>query len=157
MQTHFVLKCPRCGSPAADCVAICPYCGQHTGFAALGLSKGVSKTAGGGYEIRDGAHVQLGGGERECPFCGSDCRAEDVYCKYCNAKVVIQRMRIATLVLDGGSLTIGHGGQLEIVGRSHRAIHKAARSGDIEALQHEVWDGDDARSSTPGTTGMRRS
>ena len=143
MQTHLVLKCPGCGSPAADCVPICPFCGRHTGFAALGLSRGISRTKDGGFSITDGAHVEIGASERECPFCGAACKAGDVHCPYCKAKIMVQRMRIATLTISGGSMTIGGGGSLEIVGRRQRAIHKGAKSGDLERVKREVWDGDD--------------
>jgi hypothetical protein len=124
-------------------VAICPYCGRHTGFASLGLSRGISRKTDGGFKISDGAYVQLGGSKRECPFCGAQCRAEDVYCPYCKAKIVVQRMRIATLTLTGGSMTISQGGGLEIVGRRQRSLHKAATAGDLSAVKHEVEEGDD--------------
>jgi hypothetical protein len=143
MQSHFVLKCPGCGSPAADCVAICPYCGRHTGFAALGLFKGISRKSDGGFAIEDGAYVQLGQGKRECPFCGAQCKASAVRCSFCKAKIVIQRMRIATLTISGGSLTIGQGGGLEIVGRRRRALHKAAAAGDLDVVKREIDEGDD--------------
>lgn len=143
MQSHLVLKCSGCGSPAADCVAICPYCGRHTGFAALGLSKGISRKKDGGFIVSGGAHVELGGGERECPFCGAECQAADIHCSFCKAKIVVQRMRIASLTISGGSMTIGGGASLEIIGRRERAIHNASKSGDLKTVEREVWDGDD--------------
>ncbi len=145
MRKHFVLKCSSCGAPAADCVALCPYCGKATGFAELGTARGIEKMKGGGYKITDGAHVDIGASDktRECPFCGAPAETKARFCKHCNAKIVIERMRVARLVIEGGSMTIGAGGKLEVVGRRKRKLHTHASNGNLEGVRKEIEDGDD--------------
>ncbi|MEM9075265.1 MAG: ankyrin repeat domain-containing protein, partial [Myxococcota bacterium] len=145
MKKHYVLKCSSCGAPAADCVPICPYCGKATGFAELGTARGIERMKGGGFKISGGAHVDIGASDepRECPFCGAMAEAKARFCGHCNAKIVVERMRIARLVIQGGSMTIGGGGKLEIVGRRKRTLHHAASIGDLDAVKKEVEDGDD--------------
>lgn len=145
MRKHFVLRCSGCGAPAADCVALCPYCGKSTGFAELGLAKGIEKMKDGGYHIGKGAHVDIGAAEatRECPFCGATAETAARFCSHCDAKIVIERMRVARLVISGGSMTIGSGGRLEVVGRRTRKLHRAAAKGDLEAVRREIDEGDD--------------
>ena len=145
MKKHFVLKCSECGAPAADCVSLCPYCGKATGFAELGTAHGIERMNDGGFKISKGAHVDIGATQkvRECPFCGAAAETKARFCKHCNAKIVIERMRVARLVIEGGSMTIGGGGKLEVVGRRTRKLHQAAAQGDLAAVRAEVDDGDD--------------
>lgn len=145
MKKHFVLKCSSCGAPAADCVALCPYCGKATGFAELGTAHGIERMKDGGFKISKGAHVDIGASEktRECPFCGARAETEARFCEHCNAKIVVERMRVARLVIEGGSMTIGSGGRLEVVGRRTRKLHQAAAKGDLASVRKEIEDGDD--------------
>ncbi|MAQ17496.1 MAG: hypothetical protein CMN30_22210 [Sandaracinus sp.] len=145
MRKHYVLKCPSCGAPAADCVALCPYCGKATGFAGLGDAHGVERMQSGGFRIHGGAHVAIGAteDERQCPFCGAMVETRARFCGHCSAKIVIERMRVAQLVIAGGSMTIGSGGRLEVVGRRKRELHAAAGRGDLRAVRREIEDGDD--------------
>ncbi|HJL01938.1 MAG TPA: ankyrin repeat domain-containing protein [Polyangiaceae bacterium LLY-WYZ-15_(1-7)] len=147
MRRHYVLSCPGCGAPAADCVRICPYCGNATGFEGLGLTRGVRKLDDGTVHVGAGAQVEIGasagGGERPCPFCGAPNPADARHCGHCGEKVMIERMRVSRLVVEGGRLTVGKGGRLEVVGRKRQPIHDAAGAGDLAAVRARVEDGDD--------------
>jgi hypothetical protein len=145
MRSLIALKCTSCGAPAADCVAICPYCHKATGFASLSGTRGIEISDAGSMHIRDGAHLKIGVSEGggACPFCGADAEAGTKVCSFCNAKLVIEKMRIAKLVIAGGKMTIGGGGSVEIVGRQRRKIHRAAANDELAALKAEVMDGDD--------------
>jgi|ETNmetMinimDraft_26_1059896.scaffolds.fasta_scaffold05214_7 hypothetical protein len=145
-KKHYVLKCTRCGAPAADCVRICPYCGQATGFDDLGLGEGVRRGKDGGMIIENDARVVIGHPDTEprpCPFCGAEVEPAQSYCKYCKEKVVIETLRIATLVISGGSMVIGGGGSVQVIGRRVVPAHKAAQRGDVAELKAAINDGDD--------------
>lgn len=110
------------------------------------MGAGVKKVKGGGMLITDGARVEIGlspDGGRTCPFCGAPNRPEAKFCSHCGTKIVIERMRVSSLVVDGGELVIGGGGSLEIVGRRQREIHLAAAAGDLLRVKKCVLDGDD--------------
>lgn len=101
---------------------------------------------GGGFKIAGGAQVDIGASEkvRECPFCGAPAETEARFCAHCNAKIVIEKMRVARLVITGGGkLHIGSGGHLKVVGRRKRALHGAAERGDLDGVRKEIDDGDD--------------
>lgn len=143
MRVHYVLKCSGCGAPAADCVRICPYCGQSTDFPGLGTAS-VQELDDGTMHIGEGAHVEVGGlRDRECPFCGAMNEATVKHCGHCGAKVVIEKLRISRLVIEGGKMTIGGGAKLEIVGRRKQPIHDAAAAGDLERVKERVMSGSD--------------
>jgi hypothetical protein len=147
MRRHYVLRCTRCGAPAADCVRICPYCGEATDFEGVGSTRGVEKLGDGTVRIGTGARVEVGasadGAARPCPFCGATNPYDARQCGHCNAKVMIERIRVSRLVIDGGQLTIGAGGGVEVVGRRRQPIHDAAAAGDLAAVRARVEDGDD--------------
>jgi hypothetical protein len=151
-KKHYFLRCNGCGAPAADCVRICPYCGRATGFEDLGLTGGVERTKGGGMRIGGGAHVVIGRPDqstRPCPFCGADVAPSESFCAHCNEKVVIETMRLARLEISGGSLVIGAGGSLEVIGRRVIPVHDAAKAGDLAAIKAAVIDGDDPNHPDP--------
>lgn len=141
---HYFFRCGNCGAPAADCVVLCPYCGHATGFSKSG-TPGIEKMKDGGVLITKGAHVEVGASEaeRECPFCGASTQTEAKFCGHCKSKIVIERMRFARLIIDGGSMSIGSGGKVEVLGRCTRDIHRAAASGDLATVKAAVEDGDD--------------
>ncbi len=145
-KTRYFLRCNGCGAPAADNVRICPYCGRTTGFEDLGLGDGVSRTERGGMKISGGAEVVIGRPDRDprpCPFCGATVAPTARFCEHCNEKVVIETMRLAQLEIVGGSLVIGAGGSLEVIGRRVIAVHRGAEAGDLAAIKAAVVDGDD--------------
>ncbi|HJK96006.1 MAG TPA: ankyrin repeat domain-containing protein [Polyangiaceae bacterium LLY-WYZ-14_1] len=148
MRRHYVLKCQGCGAPAADCVRICPFCRTATGFEALGTTGGVRKMADGGMHVSQGAEVVIGvapdeGATRECPFCGAETAIRKTHCQHCQAKIVIERLRVSRLVIEGGRMVIGGGGKVEVVGRRKGPLHEAAERGDLDAVKERVLDGDD--------------
>lgn len=143
MQSHYVLTCPGCGAPAADCVRICPYCGTATQFPGL-EHEGIDELEDGTIRIGEGAHVVLGPTtERVCPFCGATNASDARHCAHCKAKVVVERLRVSRLVVSGGMLSTGAGAQLEVVGRAQQPIHRAARTGDLELVKSRVTTGSD--------------
>ncbi len=107
---------------------------------------GVDVSDAGSMRISDGAHLQIGTGGSDaggvCPFCGAGALAGAKKCSYCGAALVLETLRLAQLVVEGGSLTID-GGSLQIVGRQCRAIHNAAAANDLETVKAEVMGGDD--------------
>ena len=125
---------------------ICPYCGRATGFEDVGLPGSVSRTERGGMQISGGAEVVIGRpetGARPCPFCGASVEASSTRCPHCSEKVVIETLRVAQLVITGGSLVVGAGGSVSVIGRRSIAVHEGARAGDVSAIKAAVVDGDD--------------
>ena len=97
-------------------------------------------------EITGGAEVVIGrpdGDTRPCPFCGAAVEANATRCGHCNEKVVIETLRVAQLVISGGSLVIGAGGSVSVIGRRTIAVHGGARAGSVPAIKAAVVDGDD--------------
>lgn len=107
---------------------------------------GLSREGDEGLRVGDGAQLVVGatGEARECPFCGSQVAVGETSCAHCGNKVVIERLELESLVVSGGSVTIGPGGSMTIGGqKGPRPIHEAARSGDVARLQECINGGDD--------------
>ncbi len=146
MRSCIVLSCTSCGAPAADSLAICPYCRKATGFDSLGHQEGIEISDAGSMKISQGAHLHIGAGDPSagaCPYCGANAKADEKVCTFCNSKLVIERMRLARLVISGGKMTISGGGKVEIVGCQRRTIHTAAAANDLPAVKAEIMEGDD--------------
>lgn len=161
-RISYVLKCPQCGAPLADCLERCPYCAHRTSFRALGMHGGLSERSDGGLLIDQNAQVVVGAAPSEtrgCPFCGAQVQAKEKRCAYCNSKIVIESLYLRSLVITGGgSLTVHEGGQVRI-GRPPAAprLFTAAEAGDVAAIKACLDAGDELDASDErGNTALHR-